>query len=131
MDEAARDSQQRRFPGPVLPDEGMDLAGAAVDADVAKRLYRSVSLRHAANGKHDGARGPGNRHVLLGQVLVPSPYLSTDTSGAAGSAGSVTSPRHPADSPWCTNHACLDPATGPGTRWWAGSSRPSASSSRP
>ena len=47
-DEAARDPEQCRFPGPVLPDERVDLAGAAVDADVAERLYGSERLRHAA-----------------------------------------------------------------------------------
>ena len=46
MDEAARDPEQCRFPGPVLPHESVDLAGAAVDADVAERLYRSERLRH-------------------------------------------------------------------------------------
>ena len=46
MDEAARDPEQCRFPGPVLPHERVDLAGAAVDADVAERLYRSERLRH-------------------------------------------------------------------------------------
>ena len=48
MDEAARDPEQCRFPGPVLPHESVDLAGAAVDADVAERLYRSERLRHTA-----------------------------------------------------------------------------------
>ena len=46
-EEAAGYPQQRRFPGPVLPDEGVDLAGAAVDADLTKRLYRTERLGHA------------------------------------------------------------------------------------
>ena len=129
MDEAAGDPQQCRFPGPVLPDERVNLARVAVDANVPQRLYRSERFRHAAQGQHGGARGPGNRHDFgsSGAWFLPR----RGTSGGAGSAGSVTSPRHPADSPWCTNHACPGPAAGSGTRSWAGSSRPSASSSRP
>ena len=58
VDEAARDPEQCRLPGPVLPDQRVDLARAAVDADVAERLHGSERLRHAAKGQHEGAHGP-------------------------------------------------------------------------
>ena len=61
-EEAARDSEQSRLPGPVLPDEGVDLAGTAVDADVAERLHRSERLRQPANAQDVGVHGPGIRH---------------------------------------------------------------------
>ena len=51
-EEPAGDLQQRRFPGPVLPDERVDLAGAAVDADLTKRLYRAERLGHASQREH-------------------------------------------------------------------------------
>ena len=56
-EEAAGDVQQRRFPGPVLPDEGVDLAGTTVDGDLAKRLYRTERLGHASQREHGGAHG--------------------------------------------------------------------------
>ena len=62
-EKAAGNPEQCRFPGPVLADERVDLAGAAVDADVPERLNGSERLRHAPQGQHDGACGPGNRHV--------------------------------------------------------------------
>ncbi len=57
-EEPAGDVQQRRFPGPVLPDEGVDLAGTAVDADLTKRLYRTERLGHASQREHGGSRRP-------------------------------------------------------------------------
>ncbi len=57
-EKAARYPEQRRFAGPVLPDQGVDLAGAAVDADVADRLNGSERLGDAAE-REDGASGGG------------------------------------------------------------------------
>ena len=73
-EEAAGDPEQCRFPGPVLPDERVDLARAAVDADVAERLHRSERLRHAAKGQHDGGHGPGIRHCLDSASRARSSY---------------------------------------------------------
>ena len=70
-DEAAGDPQQCRFPGPVLPDECVDLARVAVDADVAERLYRSERLGDAAHGEHGGGHRevtmPRARHTTVGE----------------------------------------------------------------
>ena len=82
-DEAARDPEQCRFPGPVLPDERVDLAGAAVDADLAKRLYRSERLRHASKRQTRGRAREST--CCLAQVLVRAP--PTDTSSSAGDSG--------------------------------------------
>ena len=81
-EEAAGYPQQCRFPGPVLPDEGVDLADATVDADLAKRLYRTERLRHAPqrkNGAHGGngvspVSGPGSRHRWSGSSASGSSY---------------------------------------------------------
>src|SRR4029079_16649972 len=48
----AGDPQQRRLPGPVLPDERVDLPGAALDADVPNRLHCAERLRDAAESEH-------------------------------------------------------------------------------
>ena len=53
-EEAAGDPEQCRLPGPVLPDECVDLARAAVDADVAESLDGCERLRDAAKGQRNG-----------------------------------------------------------------------------
>ena len=80
-EEAAGDSEQCRFPGPVLPDESVDLTRMAVDADVAEGLHRSERLRQPASGQHVGCHGPGIRH-FRSQFLVLDP--PTDTSCGEG-----------------------------------------------
>ena len=121
-EEAARDPEQCRFPGPVLPDEGVDLASAAVDADVAKRTHCSVRLGDAAKGQHRRELGPGNRHRVLTQLLLLIPPRGT--SGGAGSAGSAMSRKPPGDSPWCRSRAPSGSGAGSGARSAVGSSRP-------
>ncbi len=87
-EETAGYPEQCRLPGPVLPDEGVDLACAAVDADLTKRLYRTERLGHAPK-REDGARGgnvvspasrPGTRHRFDRSVPVSS-YGATGLVG--------------------------------------------------
>jgi hypothetical protein len=61
-EESAGDAEQCRLPGPVLPDERVNLACAAVEAHPPERLNGSERLRHVAKGQHEGALGPGTRH---------------------------------------------------------------------
>ena len=55
----AGDPEQRRLPGPVLPDDGMDLAGAALHADVLQRLHCAEPLRDALQRQKTGFPGCG------------------------------------------------------------------------
>ena len=63
-EDAARDAQERRLPGPVLPDDCVDLACAAFHARLSQRLNGAEPLRDASKRQHDGGRGSGiRRHV--------------------------------------------------------------------
>ena len=64
-EEPAGYPEQCRFPGPVLPDEGVDLAGTAVDADLTKRLYRAERLRHASKREYGASMRVGTWLTLL------------------------------------------------------------------
>ena len=79
-EEPARDPEQRRLPGPVLPDERVDLACAAVHAHLAYGLHRAEALGDAAQREHDGGRGSGSRRhqsriSCRGQFRVQCPPL--------------------------------------------------------
>ena len=50
---AARDPEQCRLPGPVLPDDGVDLAGSALHAHPLQRLHSAETLGDALQ-REDG-----------------------------------------------------------------------------
>ena len=54
---AAGDPEERRLPGPVLPDHGVDLAGAALHAHVLQRLHGAEPLRDALQRQDDRGFG--------------------------------------------------------------------------
>ena len=58
-EQTARDPEQRRLPGPVLPDERVDLARAAVHAHLAYGLHRAETLGDRMQRQHDGGLGFG------------------------------------------------------------------------
>src|SRR4029079_9739551 len=79
--ETAGDPQQGRFPGSVLPDERVDLARPAVDADVPQRLDGAERLGDALH------RENRRRHVP-GSSSSPRPtWRARQTTVAGGATG--------------------------------------------
>ena len=62
-DRAGGDVHQRRLARPVLAEEGVDLAGGHLEADVRERAHRAVAL---GDVRQDDPRLPGGRRLLLG-----------------------------------------------------------------
>ena len=121
------DLDEGGLPGSVLPDQGMDLAGAALEVDVRERSHSREGLRHSANIQDRiSARGECPRPAspwLLTWCRYPFSRLVTrGVSGraATGAGGGPTGPAVDDQEPSARMAASCSASNSVGTGAFAG-----------